>query len=144
MRHTVTKIGVHRLKLSTVWHGEGCTVGGLVMGYGAKGLASSPAGKRAAVRAIQDHIEPETRKAGNRADEETAAAVRAFGARDGDGWLTSTALRKAHETWDDQVRNLMARLGSERDALGSANTVLTAADLAAGARVRQLSPLDRY
>lgn len=119
-------------------------MGGLVVGHGAKGLASSPAGKRAAVRAIQDHIEPETRKAGNRADEETAAAVKAFGARDGDGWLTSTALRKAHETWDGQVRNLMDRLGSERDALGSANTVLTAADLAAGARVRQLSPLDRY
>ncbi|MFJ9868603.1 hypothetical protein [Streptomyces sp. NPDC101165] len=124
--------------------GEGWTVGGLVVGHGAKGLASSPAEKRAAVRAIQDHIEPQTRRAGNRADEETAAAVKAFGARDGDGWLTSAALRKAHETWGGQVRNLMDRLGSERDSLGSANTVLTATDLAAGARVRQLSPLDRY
>ncbi|MCZ0987501.1 hypothetical protein BEK98_07030 [Streptomyces diastatochromogenes] len=118
--------------------------GGLVGGHGPKGLASSPAEKRAAAKAIQDHIESQTRKAGARADEETAAAVKAFGARDGDGWLTSAALRKAHETWGGQVKNLMDRLGAEKDALGSTNTVLTSTDLAVGSTVRQMSALDRY
>ena len=121
-------------------------MGGLVGGYGPgpRGLASSPAEKRAAARAIQDHIESQTRKAGGWADDETAAAVMAFGARDGDGWQTSAALRKAHETWGDQVKNLMDRLGAEKDSLGSTNTVLTSTDLAVGARLRQLSALDRY
>ncbi|MFF5018581.1 hypothetical protein [Streptomyces sp. NPDC001165] len=111
---------------------------------GPKGLASSPAEKRAAAHAIQDHIESQTRKAGDWADEETAAAVKAFGARDGDGWQTSAALRKAHETWGDQVKNLMDRLGAEQDSLGSSNTVLTGSDLAVGSRLRQVSALDRY
>ncbi|SOD84449.1 hypothetical protein [Streptomyces sp. Ag109_G2-15] len=119
-------------------------MGGLFVGHGPRGLASSPAEKRAAGKAIGDHIESQTRQAGAWADEETAAAVKALGARDGDGWLTSAALRKAHETWGDQVKNLLDRLGSEKESLAGANTVLTAADLTVGSRVRQLSPLDRY
>ncbi|MFF4572227.1 hypothetical protein [Streptomyces sp. NPDC001410] len=116
----------------------------LVGGHGPKGLVSSPAEKRAAARAIQSHIESQPRKAGDWADEETAAAVKASGARDGDGWQTSAALRKAHETWGDQVKNLMDRLGAEKDSLGSTNTVLTGSDLAVGSRLRQVSALDRY
>jgi hypothetical protein len=105
---------------------------------------SSPAEKRAAAKAVQDHIEPDTRKAGNWADDETAAAVKAFGARDGDGWVTATALRKAHATWGDQVKNLMDRLGAEKEALRSTNTVLTSADVGVGSALRQMSALDRY
>ena len=112
-------------------------------GLGPKDLASSPAEKRAAAKAIEDHLEPGTRRAGDWADEETGAAVRAFGARDGDGWLTSAALKKAHRTWADQVKNLMNRLGSEKDALRAGNTVLTSTDLAAGSALRQASALDR-
>ncbi|MEU1402603.1 hypothetical protein ABZ471_09595 [Streptomyces sp. NPDC005728] len=119
-------------------------MGGLIGGHGQKRLASSPAGKRTAAKAIQDHIESQTRRAGDWADEETGAAVKALGARDGDGWLTSAALRKAHETWGGQVKNLMDRLGAEKDSLGSANTVLTSSDLAVGSRLRKLSTLDRY
>ncbi|ANP48871.1 hypothetical protein J2Z21_002573 [Streptomyces griseochromogenes] len=107
-------------------------------------LVSSPAQKRAAAKAVGDHIEPHTRRAGAWADDETGAAVKAFGARDGDGWQTSAALRKAHETWGDQVKNLMDRLGAEKDSLRGANTVLTGTDLAVGSRLRQPSALDRY
>ncbi|MEV5338521.1 hypothetical protein AB0K93_08535 [Streptomyces sp. NPDC052676] len=87
-------------------------------GGGRRDLASSPAEKKAAARAIEDHIEPDTAKAGRHADADTASAVKAFGAKDGDGWDTSTALKKAHETWGDQVKNLMDRLGAEKDACG--------------------------
>ncbi|WP_343245794.1 hypothetical protein [Streptomyces sp. SID4985] len=107
-------------------------------------LASSPARQRAAARALQDGLEPDTRAAGAWADDETGAAVKAFGARDGDGWLTSTALRTAHTAWGAQVRNLLDRLGAEKDALGGTITVLTAADLDVGTDVRRVSALDRY
>lgn len=107
-------------------------------------LASSPAEKRAAAGALERRIEPDTAEAGRWADEETGAAVKAFGARDGDGWATAGALRKAHETWADQVRNLLVRLGSERDALRAGHAVLTSADLATGSALRETSALDRY
>lgn len=82
-------------------------------------LASSPGEKRAAARAIEDHIEPGTRAAGRWADDENGAAVREFAARDGDGWVTSAALKKAHGAWADQVKNLMDRLGAERTRCGA-------------------------
>ena len=107
-------------------------------------LASSPGEKRAAARAIEDHIEPGTRAAGRRADDENGAAVREFAARDGDGWVTSAALKKAHGTWADQVKNLMDRLGAEKDALRSGNAVLTSTDLAAGSTLRERSSLDTF
>jgi hypothetical protein len=107
-------------------------------------LASSPADKRAASGALERHIEPETAKASRWADGETEAAVKAFGARDGDGWATASALRKAHETWAGQVRNLLDRLGADRDALRSGHEVLTSADLATGSALRETSALDRY
>ncbi|MFF2199069.1 hypothetical protein [Streptomyces sp. NPDC058145] len=118
--------------------------GGYGRGPGAGRLASTPAEKRAAAKALNDHIEPDTRRAGEWADDETGAAVKAFGARDGHGWLTSTALREAHATWGDQVRNLMDRLGAEKDALRSTNVVLTGSDLAAGSALRRTSALDLY
>ncbi|MFJ2396053.1 hypothetical protein ACIOTI_25315 [Streptomyces sp. NPDC087843] len=107
-------------------------------------LASSPAEKRAAAKAIEDHIEPDTAKSGRWADEETAAAVKAFDAKDGEGWLTSAALKKAHTTWGEQVKNLMDRLGSEKGALRSTSLVLQTTDLAVGSGLRQSSSLERY
>lgn len=112
--------------------------------HGRVDLASSPAAKRAAARSLEQHIEPDTAKAGRWADEETTATVKAFGARDGQGWATAAALRKAHETWTDQLRTLLDRLGSERDALRAGNRVLTSADLATGSALRETSALDRY
>lgn len=107
---------------------------------GQRDLASSPGEKKAAARAIEDHIEPETRKAGDWADAETAEAVKEFR----DGWLASGALKKAHETWGEQVQNLMNRLASEKQALRSANTVLQGTDIQAGGSLRSTSVIDGY
>lgn len=103
-------------------------------------LASSPAEKKAAAKAIEDEIEPGTRKAGDFADTETNDAVKAFR----DGWRTSGALKKAHETWGEQVKNLMNRLASEKAALRSANTALQGADLQTGVDARAVSVIDGY
>ncbi|MBN0048054.1 hypothetical protein JS756_28870 [Streptomyces actuosus] len=63
-------------------------------------MASSPAEKRAAAKAIEQHIEPETRESGDYADEQTDAVVKAFDAEDGHGWVTSSAVKKAHKKWE--------------------------------------------
>ncbi|WP_333763230.1 hypothetical protein [Streptomyces sp. IBSBF 2390] len=119
-------------------------MGGPSAGHGPQNLVSTSAEKRAAAKTVEDCIEPDTGRAGRWADDETGAAVKAFGARDGDGWLTAGALRAAHETWSGQVRNLLDRLGAEKDALRATNTVLTSADIGTGGALRQLSALDRY
>jgi len=118
--------------------------GGTGPSGGRKDLASSPADKKAAARAIEDGIEPDTAKAGRHADVDTASAVKAFGAKDGDGWDTSAALKKAHETWGDQVKNLLDRLGSEKDALRRANTTLVGSDLTVRGAAQQISVFDTY
>jgi hypothetical protein len=107
-------------------------------------MASSPAEKKAAAKAIEEHIEPDTAKAGRHADADTASAVKAFGAKDGDGWDTSTALKKAHATWGDQVKNLMDRLGAEKDALRQADTTLTGADVTVRGAAQRVSVFDTY
>ncbi|GGW86121.1 hypothetical protein CP966_21860 [Streptomyces galilaeus] len=121
----------------------GSSPGGQLPG-GQKDLASSPAQKQAAAKAIEDHIEPDTKKAGDWAETETNAAVKAFAPKDGDGWVTSGALKKAHDTWDGQVQNLMSRLASEKAALRSTNTVLQNTDLGVGTDVRRISPIEGY
>ncbi|WP_432164952.1 hypothetical protein [Streptomyces sp. bgisy031] len=111
---------------------------------GQQDLASSPAQKKAAAKAIEDHIEPDTKKSGDWADEDTTAVIKEFAARDGHGWLASGALKKAHKTWGDQVTNLMNRLGSEKGALRSTNTLFQATDFGVRTQVRTSSSLDRY
>ncbi|WP_330459543.1 hypothetical protein OIB37_23335 [Streptomyces sp. NBC_00820] len=103
-------------------------------------LRSSPAEKKAAAKAIAEHIEPDTRKAGDWADTETNSAVTEFR----DGWHTSGALKKAHEAWADQVRSLMHRLSSEKAALQGTNTLLQNTDLQTGANARSVSVLNEY
>lgn len=111
---------------------------------GPKDLASSPAEKQVAARAIEDHIEPDTRRSGDWADDETNAAVKEFGAKDGHGWVTAGSIKKAHKTWGEQVQNLMNRLATEKAALRSVNTLLLNTDLATGAGVRTVSVVDEY
>ncbi|MFF2162431.1 hypothetical protein ACFVWP_17195 [Streptomyces sp. NPDC058175] len=111
---------------------------------GQQNLASSPARKRAAARAIENHIEPDTRRSGEWADEDTGAAVRAFDAKDGHGWITSSALKKAHKAWGDQVKSLMSRLSSEKVSLRATTALLQGTDFGVGAHVRTSSSLDRY
>lgn len=109
-------------------------------GRGQPDLRSSPAEKKAAAKAIAEHIEPDTRKAGDWADTETNSAVTEFR----DGWHTSGALKKAHEAWADQVRSLMHRLSSEKAALQGTNTLLQNTDLQTGANARSVSVLNEY
>ncbi|MEU0073900.1 hypothetical protein ABZ027_30780 [Streptomyces sp. NPDC006332] len=111
---------------------------------GKKDLASSPAEKQAAATAIENHIENGTRTAGDRPDDDTGAVVKAFDAKDGQGWLTSGAVRKAHKTWDEQVQNLMNRLSSDKAALRQGNSTLQGTDVGVGAMARTTSVFDMY
>lgn len=107
---------------------------------GQKHLASTPAQKQAAANAVEQHIEPDTSKAGEYADTETSAAVTAFR----DGWHTSGALKKTHAAWGDQVKNLMHMLASDKAALRNANTTLQTTDLQVGSHSNSVSVIQGY
>ncbi|WP_019545604.1 hypothetical protein [Streptomyces sulphureus] len=113
-------------------------------GAPADALASSPSEKKAAAKAIEKHIYPDTRTAGEYADEKTNAAVKEFDAKDGHGWATSTALRKAHKEWGKQVKSLLERLGQEQAILTSTNNMFLNTDGGAAARLRPPSALDDF
>ncbi|MHC5903161.1 hypothetical protein ACVNF4_04495 [Streptomyces sp. S6] len=102
-------------------------------------VASTPTQKEAAAKAIQDHIEPDTRTAADWADDETGTVVKSF-----EGWATSGAVKKAHAAWGEQSQGLMNRLGSEKEALRAARLTLQGTDLSVGLGVRRISPLDQY
>ncbi|MFF7332430.1 hypothetical protein ACIQU5_35400 [Streptomyces sp. NPDC090306] len=105
-------------------------------------FVSGPAEKRSAARAIEHHLEPDTRRAGDHADAETSAAVRAFGPKDGQGWATSGALKAAHHRWGEQVAALLNRLGSEKAALRDTNALFDRTDTGVAAGLRRPSSLD--
>ncbi|MEU6662367.1 hypothetical protein [Streptomyces sp. NPDC046821] len=107
-----------------------------------KDLVSTPAQKKKAAEAIEKHLEPDTRKAGAQARESTGAAVKEFGPRDGEGWLSGPALKAARKTWGESLTTLMNRLGSEKAALRATNTLLQGADTGVGLGVRKSSALD--
>jgi hypothetical protein len=109
---------------------------------GRSALVSSPAEKRSAALAIEQRLEPDTRRAGNWAEDETSAAVRAFGPKDGHGWATSGSLAGAHKRWDEQVTTLLNRLGSEKAALRDTNTLFRRTDTGVGTGLRRPSSLD--
>ncbi|MGA5872288.1 hypothetical protein [Streptomyces cinereoruber] len=98
-------------------------------GVGRPDMASSPAAKKAATKAIRDDLEPGVARDGKHAAETTGAAVKAFGAKDGHGWDTADALKRAHETWEKQVKMLLGRLSSEKQALGETGISLRNNDL---------------
>ncbi|MFF8995859.1 hypothetical protein ACF09H_39215 [Streptomyces sp. NPDC014983] len=91
--------------------------GGGATSGGGPDLAHSPADKQSAANALHKDIGRDTTDAGRWADDETGAVVKAFDAKDGNGWLTSGAVSKAHETWGEQVRNLVSRLAQDETAL---------------------------
>ncbi|ARP72314.1 hypothetical protein LK07_23955 [Streptomyces pluripotens] len=70
--------------------------------------------------------------------------VKAFGAKDGHGWLTSGAVQKAHTTWGEQVQDLMNLLSADKGALRAANTTLHGTDVDVAAGMRRPSVLDQY
>ncbi|MEU3826182.1 hypothetical protein AB0F36_12800 [Streptomyces sp. NPDC029080] len=105
---------------------------------------SSAAAKQTAANKIEQSIEPGTRTAGAWADGETDAMVKAFAAKDGDGWLTSGAVAAAHKKWGEQVKGLMDMLSADKGALRAANRTLTGTDVGVGAAARRPSVLDQY
>ncbi|MFF5285872.1 hypothetical protein [Streptomyces sp. 62] len=102
-------------------------------------MASSPAAKKAAAKAIDDDLEPGVTRDGKHAAEATKAAVKAFGAKDGHGWDTSGALKRAHETWEKQVEMLLGRLSSEKQALSATGISLQNNELDIAARLARQS-----
>ncbi|MCX5382643.1 hypothetical protein [Streptomyces sp. NBC_00083] len=117
----------------------------LLTGPGQSDFLSTPAAKKSAADTIETHLEPDTKKSGNHADESTEAAVKAFGPHDGHGWATSGALKKAHQTWSEQVQALMNRLGGEKSALRGTNSLFFHTDLGVyGDIKRPGSSLDLY
>ncbi|WTU53387.1 hypothetical protein OG953_22670 [Streptomyces sp. NBC_00057] len=104
-------------------------------------FASTPAEKKAAADAIDGPILKDTRKAGNWADESNSAAVKAFRAKDGDGWATSSALKKADKDWDKQVEALCKRLASESALLRDTSIRFQSHDIGVGNRLKGVSKL---
>ncbi|MEU0395712.1 hypothetical protein ABZ208_23595 [Streptomyces sp. NPDC006208] len=113
-------------------------------GDGSPDLASTPAQKKAAANAIEKHLEPDTKKAADKAEESTGAAAKEFSGKDGEGWDTSAGLKKAHGTWEKQVKALMDRLGSEKYALRNTSVLFQNNDVGIAAQARQSSSLDRF
>ncbi|WP_319595925.1 hypothetical protein [Streptomyces sp. ID05-04B] len=111
---------------------------------GAPDLASTPAQKKSAANAIEQHLEPDTMKAGAVAEEKTNTAVKEFNGKGGHGWNTSDALKKAHGTWEKQVKALMDRLSADKSALRSTHILFQNQDIDIANKVRQSSNLDGY
>ncbi|MFF8484000.1 hypothetical protein ACGFZG_01625 [Streptomyces antibioticus] len=109
-----------------------------------KDFASSPAQKKAAAKAIEERLEPDTSKAGSRAAESTGTAATEFGPGDGEGWLTGQALKTAKGTWNRQLTTLMNRLGAEKAALRATGTLFQGTDTGVGSAVRNSSVLDTF
>ncbi|MFI0983282.1 hypothetical protein ACH4SP_40515 [Streptomyces sp. NPDC021093] len=107
-------------------------------------LASSPSQKKAAANAIERHLQPDTSKDGKAAADATNAAVREFSGKDGHGWDTSAALKKAHETWGKQVKTLIDRLATEKYALRDTSGLLRNQDVGIGTQIRPRSPFDKF
>ncbi|MFI5831403.1 hypothetical protein ACIA6C_29800 [Streptomyces sp. NPDC051578] len=96
-------------------------------------FASTPAQKRSAANTIETELEPNTKKATDHADESTNTAVKGF-----EGWDAAVGLKKVADTWDQQVKVLMGRLGSEKGSLRGASGLFVRNDLGTGDDFRPL------
>ncbi|MDI3417957.1 hypothetical protein [Streptomyces luteolus] len=103
---------------------------------GTSDLTASPTRKRAAAKAIETRLEPETARDGRHAESSMNAAAKEFGAKDGEGWQTSKALKKALESWESQVKGLVHRLTNEKSQL---REVASRFDSTEGGTAEQLS-----
>ncbi|WP_329623627.1 hypothetical protein OG357_27095 [Streptomyces sp. NBC_01255] len=105
-------------------------------------MASSPAAKKAAAKAIGGDLEPGVTRDGRHTAETTGAAVKEFGPKDGYGWDTSSALKRAHETWEKQITMLLGRLASERQALSATGMSFQQNEVDITARLARQSRID--
>ncbi|NML48801.1 hypothetical protein HHL19_00230 [Streptomyces sp. R302] len=104
-------------------------------GGGTANLSSCVSRKKAAANAIGNDLEPGVRTHGKDAEESTASAVKEFGPRDGEGWDTAAALKKAHAAWEKQVKALVGRLTFEKNGLADAGLTLRGVDIDFATRV---------
>ncbi|MER5709363.1 hypothetical protein [Streptomyces sp. NPDC002122] len=111
-------------------------------GVGRPDMASSPEAKKAAAKAIGEDVEPGVTRDGKHAAESTNAAVKEFGPKDGHGWDTSSALKRTQETWEKQVRMLLGRLASEKQALSATGISFQSNELDTTARLARQSRID--
>ncbi|WP_262386985.1 hypothetical protein [Streptomyces sp. TRM49041] len=109
-------------------------------GGGTGNLASSLTRKKKAAKAIDDLVR-DAKTHGDDAEESTASAVKEFGARDGDGWDTAPALKKAHATWEKQVKALVDRLVYEKNGLMQTGNTLRGNDIDIGTQLRLRSKI---
>ncbi|MER5777641.1 hypothetical protein ABT144_25795 [Streptomyces sp. NPDC002039] len=98
---------------------------------GNQDFASTPAEKKAAANTIETELQPNTQKASDHADEATKSAGNGFG-----GWETAAGIKTVAETWDRQVKSLMARLDGEKSALRGASGLFVRNDTGLGADFR--------
>ncbi|MEV7088259.1 hypothetical protein AB0O07_20620 [Streptomyces sp. NPDC093085] len=105
--------------------------------WGDADVASTPGQKKAAANTIETELEPDTRKAGNWADDASGKAVTGF-----DGWDTAAGLKKVRETWESQVKTLMGRLSAEKGALRGAGGLFAQNDLATESAFKNGSKLN--
>ncbi|MEU3743751.1 MULTISPECIES: hypothetical protein [Streptomyces] len=87
-------------------------------------------------------MEPGVTRDGKHAAESTNAAVKEFGPKDGHGWDTSSALKRAQETWEKQVRMLLGRLASEKQALSATGISFQNNELDTTARLARQSRIN--
>lgn len=106
-------------------------------GGGGGTFASTPAQKRSAANTIETELEPNTKKATEHADESTNSAVKGF-----EGWDAAVGLKKVADTWDQQVKVLMGRLGSEKGSLRGASGLFVQNDLGTDNGFRAQSKLN--
>ncbi|MFE7114029.1 hypothetical protein ACFU99_01200 [Streptomyces sp. NPDC057654] len=92
-------------------------------GPGLPDFSSSSAKKKAAVAALQDHVEPDTKTAGACPEETSKAAAKGFS-----GWATGSGITKALEGWNNSVKALQGRLSGEKTALSNANRLFQGND----------------
>ncbi|MYS08053.1 hypothetical protein GTW71_16790 [Streptomyces sp. SID6041] len=105
---------------------------------GRPNLATAPAKKKAAANTIENELEPDTAKAAKVADAATTAAAGGF-----EGWATAAGLKTVETTWDSQVKNLLARLASEKTALRGTAVTFGQQELDNRARLAGVRPTSR-
>ncbi|WKU45074.1 hypothetical protein Q3V23_13895 [Streptomyces sp. VNUA116] len=98
-------------------------------------LASSAARKRAAVSALEQHVEPDTGAAGKLIDEAMEAAGTGF-----KDWATGAGINDALKGWRASVKSLQNRLSAEKSALRGTNVLLQGADKGLGSEFDRRFP----
>ncbi|WP_344534957.1 hypothetical protein [Streptomyces albiaxialis] len=121
-------------------------------------MASLESSKRRAAKYLEEHLAPDTKRVGGHADLETSGVIGAsqgqgvpmspsgttgdsvFTGGQFQGWEISKGLSDAHTVWERQVKNLLDRLTSERDALRGAKKLIHGNDAGTERKIRSVAP----